>query len=203
MNIDQFLILGIILLLTLITLLLKNIRHIKDEAKINVQFPGTYKEQFKKDCDIETVYSFYDAQCSEICKEPGVYRSKNGACVNILTFNQTKVENKCSPKDGVLAYLIGNPQFGSTKLLCLSIDPGVQPHNHNKSNTICQGGKIEIDYLDKGFPQLSSCECPKGKILVIIPNTSMVRTRGVCVDASLEKVYKFNNLIHNPNNVYR
>lgn len=178
-------------------MLLRVVSNIEVE-KPNVDFPGTQREMLKQNCDIETIYSVEDSQCNRICSQPGIFISKNGSCVNILAFSQEAVENECDPKKGVLAYLLGDPQFGKTKMLCLSIDQGVQPDNILQQNTLCDGGTININYVDS-FPQLYACNCPKDEILTTIPNTRIIRQRGVCVNKALYNIYKLNNLIFDKN----
>lgn len=189
----------VIILLILLVVLLRTASNI-DTDKHNIDFPGTQREILKQNCDVETIYSVEDSQCESICKQPGIFTSKNGVCVNILAFSQEAIDNTCDPKKGVLAYLLGDPQFGRTKLLCLSIDQGVQPDNIADPNTLCVGGSIDINYIES-FPQLYSCVCPDNQILSLIPNTSTIRQRGVCVDKNYYPVYDANKLIYNKNSV--
>ncbi|ATY70238.1 pif3 [Tomelloso virus] len=195
-KISQIFIAIIIILLILIVALLRLVSNINVDETL-VEFPGTQKDSMRQNCNIETVYSVEDSQCDAVCAQPGIFVSKNGACVNILAFSQESVDNTCDPKKGVLAYLLGDPQFGKTKLLCLSIDLGVQPDDISEPNTICEGGTIDIDYV-KSFPQLYSCTCPNDEILTTIPNTSTIRQRGVCVSKNMYDVYNFNDLIYKP-----
>lgn len=137
-------------------------------------------DEAKRDCANEMVFSVLDAQCQIVCQGPETYVSRNGICVNSITQNSTAVRNECSAKDGVLAYLIGDPQFGKADLLCLSVDPGVQPNDPSKPNEMCRNGSITIDYR-KQYPTLEQCKCPVGTKLVRIPATSSIREHGVCV----------------------
>ncbi|ACH96237.1 pif-3 [Oryctes rhinoceros nudivirus] len=187
----------VIVLLVLIVVLLRAVSNI-DVEQYDVEFPGTQRNMLKQNCDVETIYSVEDSQCEIICKQPGIFVSRNGVCVNILAFSQEAVENSCDPKKGVLAYLLGDPQFGKTKLLCLSIDQGVQPDDVTQENTICAGGSIDINYV-KSFPQLYSCSCPDDHFLALIPNTSTIRQRGVCVKNELRNVYDLNKLVYDKN----
>lgn len=191
---SQIFIIIVLILLILMIFLLKGLSN-TDIDKPSVNFPGTQRELLKQNCDIETIYSVEDAQCEMICSQPGIFTSKNGACVNILAFSQDSVDNTCDPKKGVLAYLLGDPQFGRSKLLCLSVDLGVQPDNLAEPNTICDGGEVDINYIDS-FPQLSECKCPDGEVLGLIPNTSTIRQRGTCISKSLYDVYNLNSLIY-------
>lgn len=199
MNLSLGIIIFIILLLIFVLILLKEMSNF-NVTKQRVDFPGTQSENIKRDCDVETTYSMEDAQCESICKQPGVFRTHNGVCINILTFDQEAIDNRCDPKQGVLAYLLGDPQFGRTKLICLSIDPGIQPDNIDKPNTICENGNIEINYI-QAFPQLNNCKCPTNTTLIQIPSTSIIRTRGVCVNDQLKPVFNYNKLLYNPNSV--
>jgi Per os infectivity factor 3 len=147
-------------------------------------------------CDTDIVYSMIDAECRSLCSPPGLYRSHNGICVNLRAFGQTAIENECDPKRGLLAYTIGDPQFGTTRQLCLSVDPGVQPDTLDKENTFCTGGTIDINYL-RQYPQLPNCACPDGQILAVIPSTSVTRPRGLCIDAESAPLYRYARALHN------
>lgn len=182
-----------------IVVILQNVKNI-DASKYMHNFPGTQSSSAKHDCDVETLYSVEDAQCAALCKHPGVFVSMHGACVNMLAFNQDIIHNGCDPKKGVLAYLLGNSQFGNTQLFCLSIDEGVQPDNVTEPNTICTGGEIDINYIET-FPQLSQCKCPDNKVLAVIPNTNTIRSRGVCVDKNYENFLKYNNSLYIRDNI--
>lgn len=193
------LILVLLCFLVLVARLLFTLRAaLDDERKINsstggttVAFPaltGSRAPLVRRHCDNEFVYSLLDAECDVLCHPPGVYRSQRGVCVNVLAFGQTAVDNECDPNRGLLAYLIGDAQFGTTKLLCLSIDLGVQPDTVLRENTFCQGGSIAIDYV-REFPQLRNCTCPSGELLAVIPGTSQVRSRGFCINASSARLY--------------
>lgn len=141
-------------------------------------------------CDVQMVYTMDDAECSMLCRPPGVYLSRNGACVNALIFDKTvAIPNPCSPEKGLFAYLVGDTQFGSAQLVCLSVDPGVQPDSIADPNTICIGGRININYVTE-FPQLESCVCPDETTLAAIPNTSVVRSRGVCVPKTVADLFR-------------
>lgn len=168
--------------------------------RTHINFPGNQADTTRRNCDVETIYSVDDEQCSAICQETGVFRSYNGKCVNILAFNQEAVHNNCNPKHGVLAYLLGNPELGSTKLFCLSIDEGVQPDDPNKPNTLCtgDGASIDINYVER-FPQLSNCKCPDTKFLAQISNTNTIRSRGVCINKTLLPIMEYNNSVFSNN----
>lgn len=148
----------------------------------------------KRDCDLETIYSINDFQCNLICKPPNLYVSKNGACVNSLILDQHTPENKCDAKNGVIAHLIGDPQLGTAKFYCLSIDSGIQLTDDNFTNLMCKNGKININYITE-FPQLKQCSCPQNKSLIIIPSTNTIRQHGVCVANTLLPIYKTNDLL--------
>lgn len=208
-NTNYYSIYFVLILIVFILLLLVDVTKLRKTSdtddKINQSFEtsmlGSQTQTIKRNCDIELVYSMDDNQCNNICfTDKSTFRSKNGVCVNSLVFEMTTVENKCSAKDGVLAFLIGDPMFGRTKMLCLSIDPGIQPDSTSKPNVICQNGSIEIDYV-KGFPQLRDCKCWPGDTLAIIEATSVVRQRGVCVAENLKAPMDYNSLLYNKNAV--
>lgn len=156
--------------------------------KTNIVFPGTQSKITKKDCSIQNVYSTNDLQCSTICQPPNVYISKNGICVNALVNQSEVTENQCSPEKGVLAYIVGDPQFGKTSILCLSIDTGIQPDNPEKENIICADGTISIDYV-KSFPDVSNCKCEPNKFPAIIDSTSTIRKHAICINNNLNKLF--------------
>jgi hypothetical protein len=159
--------------------MLQNVNVGGDDDRPVVIFPGNRHEGLRRDCDVETVYVVEDSQCDAFCKQTGTYRERNGVCVNISVFASDSAKNTCDPTKGVLAFLMGDPQFGKTKFLCLSIDQGIQPNDPNEKNDICiNGGTQTIDYV-LGFPQAENCRCPDA--LVNIPATSTVRSRGICV----------------------
>lgn len=159
------------------------------------EYRGAQDEAMRRDCDLETVYSMDDAQCRNVCKTHGTYRTKNGRCVNVLVFETNSVQNKCSARDGVLAYLVGDPTFGKTKTVCLSVDLGIRPDRSDKENIICKDGTIDIDYV-KTFPQLKDCKCKNDKILGLIESTRTIRTHGVCMDNKLLQIMNANNLLY-------
>lgn len=163
----------------------------------NVQFPGTQSETMKFNCDETVIYSINDDQCNALCSGPNSYRTKNGVCVNDLIFEKTDAQNKCSSKDGLIAYLAGDTQFGKTNSICLSMDLGIRPDNPFESNILCRKGDIDIDY-NKAFPTLDNCTCTNpDDILIIIPNTSTTRTHGICVNKNTYDLFAFNDQIYN------
>lgn len=161
------------------------------------------QQAIRSNCDVETVYSMTDAHCAQVCAsynqfnntDGNTYVSKHGVCLNskIVEQRQANVfeDNDCDPKNGVLAYIIGDTQFGTLKHLCLSIDVGVQPDDGTSTagNTLCQNGTIDIDYT-RSFPQLSECKCVAEDFLALIPNTNTTRARGVCVNSKMKKFYQ-------------
>lgn len=156
---------------------------------------GAQDLSMSRDCDVETVYSMDDAQCQKVCKSQGLYRTKNGMCVNSLIFETTAIQNRCSAKEGMLAYLIGDPMFGNTTSVCLGVDLGIRPDRANEPNNICRDGTIDIDYV-KSFPQLGDCECADDRVLGLIEATSAIRPHGVCVNNNLKRIFRSNNLLY-------
>lgn len=155
----------------------------------------------KHDCDVETIYSFTDQHCRDICKsQNNNYISRHGICVNLLAFQNEQVTNTCDPKRGVLAYLTGNSQFGSVQLKCLTIDDGIQPSDLSKPNIFCTNGKIDVNYL-ASYPQIPDCKCLDTQIQTIIANTNSVRSRVICVDKKFKDFYDVNSLVVTPNTV--
>lgn len=159
-----------------------------------IVFPVEQAKFAQQNCDLETVYSMTDDDCNEYCRPPGKYVSRVGRCINALNFTTSTPEvDRCDPKLGVVSYIIGDPQFGETKVTCLSVDPGIQPDNVDKPNKLCVGGELSTNYLDT-FPQLENCVCPDDHFLGVIRETSAIRTHGVCIRNDLRPMYALNNL---------
>lgn len=180
----------LIILIVFIFILIKYILSTQNLESNNeiTKLPGTQSKLTKKDCSIQTVYSTNDIQCSLICQSPNVYISKNGICVNALINTSSVVENKCSPEKGVLAYIVGDPQFGKSSILCLSIDIGIQPNDTSKNNIICKNGNIEINYI-KSFPDVNNCKCLGDDFPAIISATSTTRKHITCVNNKLKNMF--------------
>lgn len=160
---------------------------------INLQTLGNPVSRFKHDCSVELVYSIDDYQCATLCRGPIKYYSKNGTCVNSLVshIKELTSTNNCNPKLGVLAYMIGDTQFGTIRLQCLSVDPGVQPDDVYKPNKILLFGSVNINYLEK-FPTYMDGVCDEPKhVIVSIPNTRTIRSTGVCVPEEFRKMLKY------------
>lgn len=202
----QFFLLFIVVLTFFVIILLRGVGELSEDseavARQKIVFAGKQGESRKRDCDVEIIYSMEDEQCDFVCKAPGLYRSHNGVCVNILAFDSENVENKCDPRRGVLAYLLGDPQFGRTQMRCLSVDPGIQPDDPEGKNIICgSDASIDINYLDS-FPQLNNCKCvDENERLALISNTSEVRKHADCVTEAALKAYNVSGLVYDPSDV--
>lgn len=158
---------------------------------------GPQAELRKRDCDTEIVYSVTDSQCHDVCRQPNVFVSRNGACVNVLAFSAHDESNECDPRRGVLAFLIGDPQFGKTALRCFSVDPGIQPDDPTGKNIICNHGAIDIDYVES-FPQAAACRCttdPARGALASVANTRVMRAYGVCVSDNMKRLFRYDGLL--------
>lgn len=182
-----------ILLAILIIFILILITYIKSPTNLtqnseNSPFVGSQSKFEKIDCSSQTVYSSNDTQCSLICKSPNVYISKNGICVNALVNQSEITENKCSPEKGVLAYIVGDPQFGKSSIFCLSIDVGIQPNDTSKPNIICRNGNIDINYV-KSFPEIKNCKCKTDEFLAKFKPTSTIREHAMCIDKKLINLF--------------
>lgn len=206
---NLYFVLGAFIVIFIVYILLYfTIWGINVDGRVNSEFTnlvyGDQHEYHKHDCNVESLFSSNDQQCSVMCKNNGTFRSHNGICVNVLAFSEEDTLNSCDSKKGVLSYMVGDPQLGTTRLQCLSIDLGIQPNDPNNDNIICMGGKVGgdgINYL-VGFPQIQECDCGSiNKILTIIPATSTVRRHGLCVDKKLETIIKHNNLSYNRNEI--
>lgn len=187
-----------VLMCFVVIFILYNIREFSEtDVRTADLVGGSQSEMHKHDCDVETVYSVTDSQCQAVCKPPGVFSSRNGACINVLAFGTGDASNKCDPKRGVLAFLLGDPQFGDTKMRCYSVDPGIQPDDPDGKNVICDHGSIDIDYV-KSFPQPADCRCtdPARSVLALVTNTKEVRKRGVCVSDKMSPLYRHNDLLY-------
>lgn len=167
-----------------------------------VKFPMIHKEIYKKNCNVDVVYSMTDDECSKLCDNSGLFVNRHGICINSIVFNQKTVENTCDVKKGVVAYLTSDPAFGNSAMLCLSIDPGVRPNNLKLPNTLCPNAVLEVNYKKK-FPQLNDCQCDTNtETLIEIPNSSTIRTRGYCTNNNLLPIFQMNNLIHSNKKIY-
>lgn len=154
----------------------------------NIKLSGNQTKFQKKDCSVQTVYSTNDIQCSLMCLSPNVYISKNGVCVNALVNKSSIIENKCSPEKGVLSYIVGDPQFGKSSILCLSIDIGIQPNDPMKNNIICKDGNIDINYV-KSFPNIKNCKCSDDDFPAVIHATSNTRKHVTCLNKKLKNLF--------------
>jgi len=160
---------------------------------INLRTLDNPVSRFKHDCSVELVYSIDDYQCETLCRGPIKFYSKKGACVNSLLRNikESTATNNCNPKLGVLSYMIGDTQFGTTRLQCMSVDPGVQPDDVNKPNKILLGGSVNINYLEK-FPTYADGVCNEPEhVIISIPNTRTIRSTGVCVPEEFRKMLSY------------
>lgn len=113
-------------------------------------------------------------------------------CVNTLirTEHASGIA-ECDPRKGVVAYLSGDSQLGVTHLQCMSIDPGVQPDDATMRNNIIKNGTIRggINYLEK-FPDHVQAVCDDvAHRIITIPNTKTIRSTGVCVPESIQKLF--------------
>lgn len=154
----------------------------------------------RRDCDMELVFSVTDSQCNDVCKQPAAFASRNGACVNVLAFSKHGEAIECDPRRGVLAFLLGDPQFGGTALRCFSVDPGIQPDGPAGKNIICNHGAIDIDYV-VSFPQAAACRCttdPARGVLASVTNTRVMRAYGVCVSENMKRVFRYDGLLLDP-----
>lgn len=117
---------------------------------------GSPASSTMRDCQSETVYSMTDNHCRTQCKPPGIYNNVDGICVNVTELSEgAPYRDKCDPKKGVIPYVVGDGQFGTLDVRCMSIDPGIQPDNVYLPNRICSGNvaSVEIDYISQhGFP---------------------------------------------------
>lgn len=199
LNSSHFLLVFIVVCLVIVVVMLVNVSKLDTTyEKIRHNFPGEPRAAAQRNCDVETVYSMNDDDCVQSCQPPGTFVTRMGRCVNALSFHTNNAEaNKCNPKNGVFSYLVGDPQFGSATLQCLSIDPGVQPDNPNAPNTLCQNGTINVNYL-QSFPRLSDCRCRPGHFLSVLKGTSAVRARGICVPNKMRPIFELNNLDYDP-----
>lgn len=162
-------------------------------------------DYLKRNCDEELIYATNDQQCARMCINKTDYLVINGICRNskILLSNSSSAaagnDKACDPKRGFLTYIVGNGMLGNAKLLCLSVDPGIQADDARQANRFCAGGKFkqdaQLDYL-KQLPKLSDCLCNNSSgsgdsdddLLVVIPSTSYIRQYGICINKRLAKI---------------
>lgn len=154
----------------------------------------TMLREEKKDCNLTIVYSIRDDDCNMICKNSDVFISQNGICVNSI-MKQKETQLICNPKLGFVSFLTGNSEFGQTKLVCMSVDLGIQSNDTKEKNIICRNGKIDINYLKK-FPSIDECVCTvENTILTIIPATNTIREHSICLNKRLKNVFEWSKLI--------
>lgn len=175
----HYLIILVLVIMVFALILLALIKPLNPESDDIPDFPLYKTKKYRKDCDIVRVFAMDDSTCENVCSGNTPYLAKNGICINSTIVNQSETTNECDSKLGVLAILIGDPQFGSVNSYCVSIDAGVQSSNIHLPNKMCTGGKININYLEK-FPQISECECETGLNKVVIPSTNVTREYAVC-----------------------
>jgi hypothetical protein len=166
----------------------------------------------KRDCSAETIYAFDTQQCRLMCRNNAVYVVSDGQCVDETTLNtggseqepppeQIPTDNEtCDPQRGLLGFMVGNPQFGTTQIMCLSIDMGIQSDRPSEANQLCRGGELTspINYL-QSLPSLQTCKCPDDQVLAIIHNNQTIRMSGICVPKHLEPFLKTTGILYNPN----
>lgn len=194
-NILQLFIIIIILTCFVLLYFISNIpeSEMKQNRIVDLLNLSTPVDRFKRDCETELVYAVDDEQCRSVCRGPGEYFARNGACVNVLIRTKhASVESVCDPRNGVLAYLSGDSQLGVTELRCMSLDPGVQPDDARLPNRIIRDGYIKsgINYLEK-FPDYRDAECfDRTHKIITVPGTKTIRTTGVCVPETIEKLFR-------------
>lgn len=156
---------------------------------------GSPAKNMMRDCQSETVYSMTNDHCRAQCKPPGIYKNIDGICVNVAELSiDTPYRDICDPKKGFIPYVVGDGQFGTLDVRCMSIDPGIQPDDIHFPNRICSGNvaNVNIDYLSRnGFPQWTDCVCKEDNVLVEIAPTLTTRSRGLCVSRHIARL--FNN----------
>lgn len=147
------------------------------------------------DCEHETVYSISDQQCRIVCDNSTAhYVEHNGMCVDSRVLNYSSAaNNECDPAKGVLGYMLGDGQLGTSYVHCLSVDMGVQPDDPKKRNMIVKNAvDFTVDY-NKGFPDWrdTNITCFNGDVKSSIPNTMNVRERAVCVPSAWASILEF------------
>jgi len=154
---------------------------------------GNHHELTRIDCNTNIVYSFDDDLCLAVCQTDILYRSQNGMCVNANIQEENSITNECNAEQGLLAYLVGDTQFGDIKTQCISTDLGIRSDNPKLPNRMCgNGGTININYLHS-FPQISDCQCSSD--VAVIANTETIRAYAVCANSDLSAVLSYNNAI--------
>lgn len=181
----------LIVILVIFIVLTNNIK-IKDT---NLIIEHELESKQKRNCDSEIIYAFEDATCNLMCANSilNKYIVKNGKCVNSNITESNAITDKCDPEKGVIAFLSGDTEFGNTNLLCLSIDPGIQPDNIEKANIYCVDGDIDINYLVR-LPIKEDCICPETMFKAKIPATKTIREHYMCMDLKYKDWYELNNL---------
>ena len=119
-------------------------------------------------CSTQKHYCFEDNDCSTQCTIGGNYMCIHGICKDQRVV-ETMPDNRCDPKKGFEAFLVGNPNMGTYEYICKSIDQGIAIDID--TNKMCLNGTIDIDYT-KSMPFVTDC---KDANQMLIPATSAVR----------------------------
>lgn len=166
---------------------------IKINSNVLPKLLGAHQELTRIDCNTNIVYSFDDDLCMAVCQTDNMYRSQKGVCVNANIQEENNITNECNAEQGLLAYLVGDTQFGQIKTHCISTDLGIRPDNPNLENRMCSnGGTIDINYLHS-FPQISDCICES--TAAVITNTETIRAYAVCTNSDLNNILSYNNAL--------
>lgn len=186
----------IILILLYIVVNTKTVSTTKDTLKLE----DLNKTFLRRNCNAEIVYSMSDEDCLKVCQSrDSPFVSHNGVCLNQTILDSQATDYKCDPMQGVFGYLSGNPQFGTTEVYCLSVDPGIRPDDIDLPNELChQTCTLQnINYFQK-MPNEENITCPNNTILLKLDRIESVRDSFFCV---IEKSIDAYILSHN-NKVY-
>lgn len=161
--------------------LIYNIPQLLNFLRNDIQLPGRVRRKDRVDCNQNVTYCFNDSHCSQLCTNNNGSICRNGICVDSNVLNTETPLNECNAERGVLTFFVGNVALGRYDFLCRSVDLGIAPDDPNLENNMCMNGDINIDYT-RAFPMISECSCPEGKLPVVLPETSQVRSYVQCID---------------------
>lgn len=132
----------------------------------------------KKNCDVESVLCFTNADCMLLCDVKHYYSCDTGKCNK---YKEHIPINTCDPKLGYVSFLAADIMFNEYKFICKSNDPGIAIDDDKFTNKMCfNGTRPTINYLYK-YPTIhDDCKCPDGQDKTYVPATKYKREHIEC-----------------------
>lgn len=166
---------------------IEKIKHIREQDANNFSLEPTDGNKPRINCSVVKKLCFTSNDCNVTCSSASQFECINGYCINRQIISDVDTVNECNPERGVLAFLIGDTQFGRYNTICKSIDLGIAPNNPREDNRMCISGKLStpVNYLSH-FPTIDECICNTDTFKYIIPATSSIRKHAVCLNKTLQ-----------------